>query len=76
MLIAGGRPVNVARVSQIEHGEVTSFKVIARYVKALGGPPGPRRRFRRQDRPTARHRPPAGRMTATTYGSLRLARAG
>ncbi len=37
MLIAGGRPVSVARVSQIEHGEVTSFKVIARYVEALGG---------------------------------------
>ena len=29
--------MNVARVSQIEHGEVTSFEVIARYVKALGG---------------------------------------
>jgi hypothetical protein len=25
------------RVSQIEHGEVTSFEVIARYVEALGG---------------------------------------
>jgi hypothetical protein len=29
--------VSVARVSQIEHGEVTSFEVIARYVEALGG---------------------------------------
>ena len=29
--------VNVARVSQIEHGEVASFEVIARYVEALGG---------------------------------------
>jgi hypothetical protein len=37
MLIAGGRPVCVARVSQIEHGEITSFAVIARNVKALGG---------------------------------------
>ena len=37
MLIAGGRPVSVARVSPIEHGEITSFKVIARYVEALGG---------------------------------------
>jgi transcriptional regulator with XRE-family HTH domain len=26
-----------ARVSQIEHGEVASFEVIARYVEALGG---------------------------------------
>ena len=37
MLIAGGRRVSVAWVSQIEHGEVTSFEVIARYVEALGG---------------------------------------
>jgi hypothetical protein len=37
MLIAGGRPVSVAQVSQIEHVEVTSFEVIARYVEALGG---------------------------------------
>ncbi len=29
--------MSVARVSQIEHGEVTSFEVIARYVEALGG---------------------------------------
>jgi hypothetical protein len=29
--------VTVARVSQIEHGDVTSFEVIARYVEALGG---------------------------------------
>ena len=29
--------VSVARVSQIEHGEVTSVEVIARYVEALGG---------------------------------------
>ena len=29
--------VTVARVSQIEHGEVTSVEVIARYVEALGG---------------------------------------
>jgi hypothetical protein len=28
---------SIARVSQIEHGEVTSFEVIARYVEALGG---------------------------------------
>jgi ribosome-binding protein aMBF1 (putative translation factor) len=29
--------VSVARISQIGHGEVTSFEVIARYVEALGG---------------------------------------
>jgi len=29
--------VSIARVSQIEHGEVTSLDVIARYVQALGG---------------------------------------
>ncbi len=29
--------VSAARVSQIEHSEVTSFEVIARYVEALGG---------------------------------------
>jgi hypothetical protein len=29
--------VSIARVSQIEHGEVTSFEVIAPYVEALGG---------------------------------------
>jgi predicted XRE-type DNA-binding protein len=35
--IAVAMGVSVARVSQIEHGEVTSFEVIARYVEALGG---------------------------------------
>ncbi len=35
--IAGAMRVSVALVSQIEHGEVTSFEVIARYVEALGG---------------------------------------
>lgn len=35
--IAAAMEVSVARVSQIEHGEVTSFEVIARYVEALGG---------------------------------------
>jgi transcriptional regulator with XRE-family HTH domain len=35
--IAGALGVSIARVSQIEHGEVTSFEVIARYVEALGG---------------------------------------
>jgi DNA-binding XRE family transcriptional regulator len=35
--IAAAIGVSVARVSQIEHGEVTSFEVIARYVEALGG---------------------------------------
>ena len=35
--IASAIGVSVARVSQIEHGEVTSFEVIARYVEALGG---------------------------------------
>jgi transcriptional regulator with XRE-family HTH domain len=29
--------VSVARVSQIERGEVASFEIIARYVEALGG---------------------------------------
>jgi len=35
--VATGMGVSVARVSQIEHGEVTSVEVIARYVEALGG---------------------------------------
>jgi ribosome-binding protein aMBF1 (putative translation factor) len=35
--IAAAMGVTVARVSQIEHGDVTSFEVIARYVEALGG---------------------------------------
>ena len=35
--IATAMGVSIARVSQIEHGEVTSFEVIARYVEALGG---------------------------------------
>ena len=35
--IAAAMGVSVARVSQIEHGEVTSVEVIARYVEALGG---------------------------------------
>ena len=35
--IAAAMDVTIARVSQIEHGEVTSFEVIARYVEALGG---------------------------------------
>lgn len=35
--IADAMGVSIARVSQIEHGEVTSFEVIARYVEALGG---------------------------------------
>ncbi|MFI7451096.1 helix-turn-helix domain-containing protein [Nonomuraea sp. NPDC049714] len=34
--VAGAMEVSVARVSQIEHGEVTSIEVIARYVEALG----------------------------------------
>ncbi len=29
--------VSIARISQNEHGDVTSFEVIARYVEALGG---------------------------------------
>jgi hypothetical protein len=29
--------VSVARISRIEHGEVTSFDEIVRYVEALGG---------------------------------------
>jgi DNA-binding XRE family transcriptional regulator len=35
--IATALGVSIARVSQIEHGEVMSFDVIARYVEALGG---------------------------------------
>jgi transcriptional regulator with XRE-family HTH domain len=35
--IAAVMGVSVARVSQIEHGEVASFEVIARDVEALGG---------------------------------------
>ena len=35
--IAAAMDVSIARVSQIEHGDVTSFEVIARYVEALGG---------------------------------------
>lgn len=35
---ASSRPRQARTVrSQIEHGEVTSFEVIARYVEALGG---------------------------------------
>jgi ribosome-binding protein aMBF1 (putative translation factor) len=34
--VAGAMGVSVARVSQIEHGEVTPLEVIARYVEALG----------------------------------------
>ncbi|WP_433220841.1 helix-turn-helix domain-containing protein [Microtetraspora malaysiensis] len=34
--VAAAMGVSVARVSQIEHGEVTSLEVIARYVEALG----------------------------------------
>jgi len=63
--IAAAMGVSVSRVSQIEHGEVTSFEVIARYVEALGGTAGPRGRFRRQDRPAARQRHRDRRMTAT-----------
>jgi ribosome-binding protein aMBF1 (putative translation factor) len=35
--VAAAMGITVARVSQIEHGEVSSFEVIARYVEALGG---------------------------------------
>jgi len=35
--LAAGMGVSVARIFQIEHGEVTSIDVIARYVEALGG---------------------------------------
>jgi ribosome-binding protein aMBF1 (putative translation factor) len=35
--IAVAMGVSIARVSQIEHGDGTSFEVIARYVEALGG---------------------------------------
>ena len=36
--LAADMGVSTARISQIEHGEVTSIEVIARYVEALGGP--------------------------------------
>jgi predicted XRE-type DNA-binding protein len=35
--IAAAMGISVARISQIEHGEVSSFEVIARYIEALGG---------------------------------------
>jgi ribosome-binding protein aMBF1 (putative translation factor) len=35
--IAATMGVSIARISQIEHGDVISFEVIARYVEALGG---------------------------------------
>jgi DNA-binding XRE family transcriptional regulator len=35
--IAAALGVSIARFSQIEHGEVMTFEVIARYVEALGG---------------------------------------
>ena len=35
--IAATLGVTTSRVSQIEHGRVTSFEVIARYIEALGG---------------------------------------
>jgi transcriptional regulator with XRE-family HTH domain len=35
--IAAAMAVSIARVSQIEHGDVASFEVIAHYVEALGG---------------------------------------
>ncbi len=35
--IAAELGVSEARISQIEHGDVLSFEVIARYVEALGG---------------------------------------
>jgi DNA-binding XRE family transcriptional regulator len=65
MQIAATIGVSVARVSQIEHGEVTSLEVIARYVEALGGPTGPRGRLRRQDHPDARQRHRDCRVTTT-----------
>ena len=35
--IAAALGVSISRISQIEHGVVTSFEGIARYVEALGG---------------------------------------
>jgi ribosome-binding protein aMBF1 (putative translation factor) len=35
--IAATMGASIARISQIQHGEVISFEVIARYVEALGG---------------------------------------
>ena len=46
--------MTAVRISQVEHGEVTSFEVIACYVKALGGRLNLIAALRRQDHPTAR----------------------
>jgi ribosome-binding protein aMBF1 (putative translation factor) len=35
--VAAALGMSIARISQIEHGQVISFEVIARYVEALGG---------------------------------------
>jgi hypothetical protein len=35
--LAAALGVSIARISQIEHGDMTSFEVIAQYVEALGG---------------------------------------
>ena len=44
--IAAAMGVSIAQVSQVEHGGVTSFEVVARYVEALGGRLVPGRRLR------------------------------
>jgi hypothetical protein len=52
-------------VSQIEHGEVSSFEVIARYVEALGGRLDLVADFGDQVQPIARHRHCHRSMTPT-----------
>lgn len=62
--------VSVARVSQIEHGEATSFEVIARYVEALGGRLDLVADFGDPDRSAARQRHRNRRVTAITRQHL------
>ncbi len=66
--IAAAMSVSIARVSQIEHGEVASFEVIARYVEGAGRAPGPSRRLRRPDCAAAcQHHRDRCRMTSTPH---------
>jgi DNA-binding XRE family transcriptional regulator len=73
--IAAAMAVSVARVSQIEHGEVTSFEVIARTSRPseAGLTSSPISATGRSGCPSAT---PHRRVTATAHDSFRLARAG
>jgi len=64
--IAAAIGVSVAWVSQIEHGEVASFEVIARYVEAFGGRLDLVADFGDRTRPAARQRHRDRRMTAAS----------